>query len=346
MKQKLGTKAISVTPDPARIEELLGARGISGVSVEDACKRFVRYIASDEKLDSMDDVILADGWDVKEWLSSPAMFADHNHSVEAMVARGLNAGAMNGQLLVDCFYLPADIAPNGLAEACFKMVQAGILTDCSIGAIPTKTRYPDEADKAKFGKQVWRIWEGALLKEVSCVGIGANARAKVEAVAKAFHDRVLTESDMTALQGSESEYLIDMVERAMVRISPKTISVPAPPVAPDFGAILKQMQDTTERLEESRKALEVSQKTQIRLQAKEAAGLVLPLTQEDAEAILTYNDAIAETIRKYIPSDDSSEGDSSTSDTDPEPPYEENAKATELQSVVDAAKQLKSTHSK
>jgi hypothetical protein len=266
-----------------------------------------------------------------------------------MVARGLNAGVTDNKLMVDCFFLPESLAPNGLAEACFKMVKAGILTDCSIGAIPTKTRYPTEADKAKYGKQVWRIWEAALLKELSVVGIGANAGAKVEAISKALTDRILNDGDVSALHASANEGLIGLVERALFRIAPKGFSlppvVPPAPPSPDFSVAIKAMDDMRTSLEASQKAFIESTKTAARIHAKEANGLVLPLTVEDAEAILTYNEAISETIRKYIPDDDSGEGDSSVSDTDPEPPYT-NAKATELQSVVDAAKQLKSTITK
>lgn len=300
---KTGSKAAGVvTPDVKAIAALLDARGVVGVAPEVAAKRFVRYIASEESLDSMGDVILAAGWNVDEWHENPAMFADHKHEVGMKIAHGLQAQVIGKQLVVDCFYLPAELAPTPLAEACFKMVKAGVLPDCSIGAVPTKLRYAEQVDRAKYGEDCWRIWEQQTLKELSAVGIGANSRAKVEAVAKSISDCGLDDADIAALQAGP-EHLQDIVERALFRIRP-TKSVQAPAMPAEFAAALKCMQ---EQLAATNAALAESATEQKRLTAmkrKEAQGLVLPLTVEDAEAILTYTEAIEETLRKYIPDEE------------------------------------------
>jgi hypothetical protein len=296
---KTGSKAAEfVKPDIKAIAALLDARGVVGVAPEVAAKRFVRYIASEESLDTMGDVILAHGWNVDEWHANPAMFADHKHEVGMKIAHGLQAQVIGKQLIVDCFYLPADLAPSPLAETCFKMIKAGILPDCSIGAVPTKMRYAENTDRAKYGEECWRVWESQTLKELSAVGIGANSRAKVEAVAKSLKDGTLTSADMMALRGIES--LEGLAERAQFRNAP-SVSVQVPP---EMTAMLKTMQD---QIEATNRALAESAAEQKRLAAikrKEAQGLVLPLTVEDAEAILTYTEAIEETLRKYLPDDD------------------------------------------
>jgi len=297
-----GKSANVVTPDIKAIAALLEARGIVGAAPEVAAKRFVRYIASEESRDSMGDVILAAGWNVDEWHENPAMFADHNHEVGMKIAHGLQAQVISKQLVVDCFYLPAELAPTPLAEACFKMVKAGILPDCSIGAIPTKLRYAEQVDRAKYGDDCWRIWEQQTLKELSAVGIGANSRAKVEAVAKSISDCGLDDADVAALQ-SGPEHLQDIVERALFRIRP-TKSVQAPTMPPEFMAAFKAMQDQLVATNATLAESAAEQKRLTAMKRKEAQGLVLPLTVEDAEAILTYTEAIEETLRKYIPEDE------------------------------------------
>lgn len=296
---KTGSKAANVvTPDIKAIAVLLDARGIVGVAPEVAAKRFVRYIASEESLDSMGDVIMAAGWNVGEWHANAAMFADHKHEVGMKIAHGLQAQVIGKQLVVDCFYLPAELAPTPLAEACFKMVKAGILPDCSIGAVPTKLRYAENTDRTKYGEECWRVWEAQTLKELSAVGIGANSRAKVEAVAKSLKDGTLSDVDLMALRGIES--LEGLAERAQFRNAP-SVSVQIPP---EMTAMLKAMQD---QLEATSLALAESAAEQKRLAAikrKEAQGLVLPLTVEDAEAILTYTEAIEEALRKYLPDEE------------------------------------------
>jgi len=67
-----------------------------------------------------------------------------------------------------------------------------------------------------------------------------------------------------------------------------------------FKAMQDQLVATNATLAESA----AEQKRLTAMKRKEAQGLVLPLTVEDAEAILTYTEAIEETLRKYIPEDE------------------------------------------
>jgi hypothetical protein len=330
MIYKIGKKALSVKADPAIVEQLMAARGITGVPVDVACARFMRFKASDGQLDTGGDVIIQSGWMLDEWLGNPAMFADHKHTIECTIARGLTAFVQGDGLFVDCFFIPPDLAPNQLSESCFKLYTNGLLTDCSVGAVPESTRYASENDKATFGRSCWRVWETSNLKELSCVGIGMNARAKVEAVAKAFKDKILNADDEKALLDSDSEELIGLVERSVFRLrEPVSVQVkkfepvdpPAPPPAPDFGAIMKQMEGLTIRSEAAVQALSIQNREAVRVKAAAENGLVLPLTVQDAQALLAHMlkssdeiEAAAQLLRTYIPDDSSSDGGDSASD--------------------------------
>lgn len=333
----IGTKAQGVKPDLAIVAQCLEARGITGVSPEVAASRFVRWIASSESLDSMGDVITAAGWDLSEWLANPALFRNHTHTVEAMLGRGLAGRVAGKNLELDTFFLPAELAPDAFVETCYKMVKAGIVTDCSIGAIPTAMRYASDADKAKYGADTWRVWEAQTLKELSVVGIGANSRAKVEAMAKALSAKEFDDGDLRAIRDSGSDEFQALAERAVFSLHPKSFSAPpppAPPAMPDFSEQLRQMKEMQEA---AQKALD-THKALSDLAQKAASGLVIPLTISDAEDILTYLDAAASKIRTYIPDVESRDSEAEQEDLDPLPQDDGKSLAPEFQRLSEAVK--------
>lgn len=340
----IGTKALGVKPDLAIVAQCLEARGISGVSPEVAAERFVRWIASSESLDSMGDVITAEGWDLAEWLENPVLLKDHKRGLEEMLGRGL-AGRVSGKNLeIDTFFLPPELAPDAFVETCYKMVKAGIITDCSIGAIPTAMRYASDADKAKYGKETWRIWEAQTLKELSVVCIGANSRAKVSAFAKALSEKEFTDGDLMAIRDSGMEEVQGLAERAVFALHPKGFTLPTKgvPELPDFSEQVRQMK----QLKADAEAAVRLHKSMLDLSRKSEAGLVIPLTLEDAEAILTYNDAIAETLRKYIPKSEDDEGGEEPEDLDPVPQDDGKSLGPEFQRLADAVKSFGSQPTK
>lgn len=325
-------KSITVKPDASAIAGLLEARGID-IPVDVAASRYVRYIASEESPDTVGDVILAAGWDVSEWLQNPAMFADHKNSVASMVARGLNAQVIGKQLVIDAFFLPEDLDASGLASACWKMVKAGILSDCSVGfrAKQDGWRWATDGDRLTYGKACSGVYSSVLLKELSCVGVGAHPRAKVEAVAKSLQAGTLSDADVSAIQGAGSDELVELVERALFRLHPTTTvkSLPAP-VAPivDLSGIEAQIKAMGQHLANvERRALSQTQQKELGL------GIFLPL--DAAQKIAFLSESIGEEIEKYLPKSEDEEGN----EPDPEPaPYTEDASKAVTESSV--AKEL------
>lgn len=322
---KIG-KALTSTdrPNVDRIAQLLEARGYADTDPEMAASRFVRYIASEEKCDSVGDVIKAGGWDVDDWHKNPAMFADHDHSVSAKIAQGLQAFVDGKRLVVDCFYLPPDVAPNGLAEACYKMVRAGYLPDCSVGPIPTEYHYADASDKTAYGEDAWRVWDKTILKELSAVGIGALNSAKVDRVAKGLKDGSLNDDDLKALQESGSEHLVGLVERALFRVkapvSVTTKSFPAPSTSTSpMDAVTKRLEEAAKSADAAAKRLELATK----LSQKAAQGLVIPLTIDNAEKMLMSCNVIAETLMELMPTQEEPDGDEENESEDPIDPFED-----------------------
>lgn len=325
-------KSITVTPDASAIAGLLADRGID-IPAEVAAQRYVRYIASEESPDTVGDVILAAGWDVSEWLQNPAMFADHKNSVSSMVARGLNAQVIGKQLVVDAFFLPDDLDASGLASACWKMVKAGILSDCSVGfrAKADGWRWASDGDRLAYGKACSGVYSSVLLKELSCVGVGAHPRAKVEAVAKSLSSGVFTDADISALQGAGSDELVELVERALFRLHPtttKSLHAPAPAPVVDLSGIEAQIKAMSQHLANvERRALSQTQQKELGL------GIFLPL--EAAQKIAFLAESIEDEIEKHLPKSEDEPGN----EPEPEPaPYTEEASKAATESSV--AKEL------
>lgn len=337
-RQRTIGKSITVNPDASAIAGLLEARGID-IPVDVAASRYVRYIASEESPDTVGDVILAAGWDVSEWLQNPAMFADHKNSVASMVARGLNAQVIGKQLVIDAFFLPEDLDASGLASACWKMVKAGILSDCSVGfrAKQDGWRWATDGDRLTYGKACSGVYSSVLLKELSCVGVGAHPRAKVEAVAKSLQAGTLSDADVSAIQGAGSDELVELVERALFRLHPTATakSLPAP-VAPivDLSGIEAQIKAMGQHLANvERRALSQTQQKELGL------GIFLPL--EAAQKIAFLSESIGEEIEKYLPKSEDEEGN----EPEPEPaPYtEDTSKAVTESSVAKELQDLSRT---
>lgn len=336
-------KSITVKPDASAIAGLLEARGID-IPAEVAASRYVRYIASEESPDTVGDVILAAGWDVSEWLQNPAMFADHKNSVASMVARGLNAQVIGKQLVIDAFFLPEDLDASGLASACWKMVKAGILSDCSVGfrAKQDGWRWATDGDRLTYGKACSGVYSSVLLKELSCVGMGAHPRAKVEAVAKSLQAGMLSDADVSAIQGAGSDELVELVERALFRLHPTTtVKCATKPVAPgvaefvvDLSGIEAQIKAMGQHLANvERRALSQTQQKELGL------GIFLPL--EAAQKIAFLAESIEDEIEKYLPKTDDEEGN----EPEPEPaPYtEDTSKAVTESSVAKELQDLSRT---
>lgn len=296
MKTSIG-KSIQATPDLAAIEQLLAARGVSGVTPQQAADRFVRYVANEESVDTMNDIILASAWDVDEWLANASMFADHRKLMEMKVGYGLNAGIQGKQLIVDGFFLPDSVAPSPLAGAIWKMVKSGVNPDCSVGFWPKVEGYhwASDADRQKYGKELTGcVYTSVWLKELSPCGVGAHPSAKVEAVAKALHAGTFNADEIKAFAASED--LAPLFEQAFWRLGGKTISAPAPVSASD-PAMGKRLDELTSLV----KGLSLAQATEKRIQQMQSKGYGIFMPLESLQTIASAIETIEDEIGKYIP---------------------------------------------
>ena len=149
----------------------------------------LEFVLSDETPDRMDDVILSDGWDLKNFKRNPiALF---NHKSDFPIGKWTNLRVENKQLRGQL-----EMAPFGTSERIDeirKLIDAGILRAVSVGFKPLETKQREGSD---WGCTFVR----SELVETSLVSVPANPNAL--AVAKSLNISPQTMDLLFAKHGS------------------------------------------------------------------------------------------------------------------------------------------------
>jgi HK97 family phage prohead protease/HK97 family phage major capsid protein len=139
----------------------------------------LEFVLSDDTPDRLDDIIQADGWDLKNFKRNPVALFNHNSDFPIGKWRNLRVekNELRGHL---------ELAPEGTSpriDEIRKLIDAGILKAVSVGFRPLKhkRRSDDEKDYKGFGHRFIR----SELVETSVVAVPANANAL--AVAKSLN---------------------------------------------------------------------------------------------------------------------------------------------------------------
>lgn len=175
------------------------------VRVMDAAKGIVAYTASNQTIDSYQEVIRADGWRFNR-LAKNAPFVDsHKYgTVENLLGKILEA-KIEGNELVNVVQWAIDVQENRLAQLGWKMTVAGYLRAVSVGFFPVSWVDP-WSDKTGMAQQLAELGlpEDAAVRtiyteqeqvELSVCIIGANP----DAVARAGAAGVIERADVDFL---------------------------------------------------------------------------------------------------------------------------------------------------
>lgn len=133
----------------------------------DTAKRTALFVASDESLDSHEEVLEQD-WRLDRFRKNPTILWAHDQE-QLPIGRGLSAEVVDGELQINVEFAPAELNP--FAEKVFGMVQADFIRACSVGFRPGKARREKRA-----GRDVWVLSENELY-ELSILPIGSNPNA-------------------------------------------------------------------------------------------------------------------------------------------------------------------------
>ena len=172
------------------------------IKVLDAKKGLVEYVASDESLDSYNEIIRASGWKFDQFDKNAPFVDSHDYSVIGNLLGKVVDYNVTNKKLVETVQWAIDVPENSLAALGFKMTQGGYLKAVSVGFWPTKAVNRWDSDPAPFTmecldlkvdpKTVRTIYTEQQQVELSACIIGANPNA----LAKALKDGAITFADI------------------------------------------------------------------------------------------------------------------------------------------------------
>jgi HK97 family phage prohead protease len=125
-----------------------------------------KFILSDETPDRDGDVIMSDGWDLKEFKKNPVALAYHDHT--KVIGRWKNVKVIDKQLIGDLELAPDSVGP--MQRAINNLVSGGFLKAVSVGFSAIKHEPLSEGARGyRFLKQT--------LFETSLVAVPSNPSA-------------------------------------------------------------------------------------------------------------------------------------------------------------------------
>lgn len=137
-------------------------------------ERTLRFVFSDESVDSYGDIIKQDGWDLSRYTKNPVILWAHNGTDNPPIGRASNVHVSNGMLIGDI-----EFAPKGafeFAETLYQLALEKFIKGNSVGFQPIKIAEQKDAEAAGVGKY-GVLFEKQLLLENSLVSVGANENA-------------------------------------------------------------------------------------------------------------------------------------------------------------------------
>ncbi len=184
------------------------------IRVLDEAKGLVEYIATDESVDSYNEIVRAGGADFSRFEKNAPFVDSHDYSqIDKCLGRVVD-WKITGNRVVETVQWAIDVAENKMAQYGFSMTKAGYLKAVSIGFMPTAYATKWDSNPTPFqdalkdmnlpaGTNVTCVYLAWLQLELSACVIGANGNA----VAKAYKAGVVDDAflDLISAQRAQSD---------------------------------------------------------------------------------------------------------------------------------------------
>lgn len=170
----------------------------------DAKAGLVEYVASDESIDSYNEVIRAKGWRFDRFVKNSPFVDSHRYDSLEFQLGSVVDFRVAGDKLVEVAQWAIDVPENRLAQLGFKMTNAGHLKAVSVGFAPEEVVTPGNQGAYRKelaelglpeGRQPSLIYVKQQQLELSACVIGANPNA----LARAYKAEVLSDDDLDFL---------------------------------------------------------------------------------------------------------------------------------------------------
>lgn len=173
------------------------------VRVLDEKTGICEYVASDESVDSYNEVIMADGWMFDDFAKNSPFVDSHDYSQISKCLGKVIDYQVKGGRLIETVQWAIGMGVNGdcLADWGFKMTVAGFLKAVSVGFVPVTYATKWDSNPTTFNECLEELQLGAnskvgcvyltqQQKELSACVIGANPNA----IAKAYKAEILNDA--------------------------------------------------------------------------------------------------------------------------------------------------------
>lgn len=202
----------------------------------------VEYIASNETLDSYNEVVSAKGWRFSRFRTNAPFVDSHNYwSIEKLLGQ-VQAVRFEAKNLIARVQWAKDVPENKLAQLGWKMTQGGFLKAVSVGFIPvryvrngadgwTEALKDLALDAASAAKINYIYLEHELIELSSCI-IGANP----DALAKSYGAGCIKDADLASI-GFRDDDMRFLVVAGKALDSPDTTELERLRIGREIGAI-------------------------------------------------------------------------------------------------------------
>lgn len=181
-------------PETADVRALSAVMSLKDLGEEDPYK-FTARITTDA-LDRQDEVVLPEGGQFGEFLSSGAVFWNHQYETPVgfpdkgkRILRGENFVEAGGIFMKRPENYSGEFFPDFVRAFVTQGIKAGINPGVSIGFIPVESRRPSKADVQKYGDRIQLVHCRWKLLELSIAPVPANQEAVIIAVGKGLIQR-------------------------------------------------------------------------------------------------------------------------------------------------------------
>ena len=169
------------------------------------------FIASDNTLDSYDEVVLCSGWRFDLFTKNAPFVDSHNYYTIADLLGRVESARLEDGKLIETVRFAKDVEENHLARLAWKMTLGGFLRAVSVGfravksvsrgqagwneAVTESGLTPDDAQRCR------RIFTEHQQLELSACILGANPSA----VARAYQEKCIQDADLAAVGFSDDD---------------------------------------------------------------------------------------------------------------------------------------------
>lgn len=165
-------------------------RKVIDTEVKEISDRVLEFIGSTETQDRDGEIIMADGWGLKNYKKNPVFMWAHDYR-QPSIGKALSVGVREGKLKFKIEFADEDTYP--FADTIYKLYKGGFMHATSVGFIPKEW---EDGDGAKAPRRTYKKQE---LLELSGVPVPSNP----DALRLAVDDGVITTKEFEALTKPE-----------------------------------------------------------------------------------------------------------------------------------------------